>query len=706
MSQFRNLSSESKMLWGLKEYFASGLFEDAKAPMLKRMARAVKRHLENSDVSEYSQSPLYPCGNADIWRASENLIAFNYSFSISFNQDSFNDLCEKESNEDFQNILLNIKDELKSIAANPLSSKFAIGGAGYTHSIIDYERILEDGLLRYRERIAQKLGATDSVDAESFYSPLLEVMDAIIAYHGRCLEHLRQVYANQPSPDLGKLIKALEHAPLKPASNFYEAILSVNFMFYLDGADSIGRFDIYMRRFYDSGKEAPRLLKAFWENMDARNGWHMILGGTDPKGSSYSDFTALCLTTMKGMRRPNCGVKVNKNMADEIWDAAFDALESGCGNPAFYNEELYLENIPEHTGVSGDDIYSFAFGGCTELMFNGRSNVGSIDGGVNILSVLEESIRVHLKEAAGYEEFASYFKNDLCSNINAALDEINLNQQHKAVHKPQIIRTLFVEDCIDRGAEFNSGGARYNGSVVNFAGLANVVNSLFTIKKFFEGVLNISGDEFLNMLENNFSEHEKELLIIRRFEKFGNNSKEINLMAQELSTLIFSEVLKRKCWRGNGFFLPSCIMFVTYAALGANIGATPDGRLASSPIADSVGPMQGTDRDGPTSMLSSTAFLPQSKGIGTLVLNLRLDKKLFKSPGTRKKVKELILSYFNLGGMQLQINVIDSDALRKAIDSPEKYDNLIVRIGGYSEYFNRLSDDLKKEVLQRTEHSI
>jgi formate C-acetyltransferase len=147
-------------------------------------------------------------------------------------------------------------------------------------------------------------------------------------------------------------------------------------------------------------------------------------------------------------------------------------------------------------------------------------------------------------------------------------------------------------------------------------------------------------------------------------------------------------------------------MFVTYASEGKNIQATPDGRLACSPVADSCGPMQGTDLDGPTSMLKSAALLPHSKGLGTMVLNLRVRPEMVREPQLREKFKHLLQSYFAMGGLQVQVTVMDAETLKKALEHPEEYGNLVIRIGGYTEYFNRLSKELQLEVVKRSENGM
>jgi len=145
-------------------------------------------------------------------------------------------------------------------------------------------------------------------------------------------------------------------------------------------------------------------------------------------------------------------------------------------------------------------------------------------------------------------------------------------------------------------------------------------------------------------------------------------------------------------------------MFVTYADAGVLVGVTPDGRLAGSPLADSAGPVQGRDRNGPTAMLRSVAAIPHHLAPGTLVVNARFTRDFFSTDAGRSKLRDLVRTYFDMGGMQLQINVVDQKVLRDAIAHPERHQDLIVRVGGYSEYFNRLSPALKQTVLERIEH--
>ena len=144
------------------------------------------------------------------------------------------------------------------------------------------------------------------------------------------------------------------------------------------------------------------------------------------------------------------------------------------------------------------------------------------------------------------------------------------------------------------------------------------------------------------------------------------------------------------------------IMFTTYAAEGTKVGATPDGRRAGEPLADSIGPVTGRDRNGPTAMLRSVTRLPLHLATGTPVLNIRFAKRMFSSQEGRRAIRDLITTYFEMGGMQIQLTIVDREILEDAIVHPELHEDLIVRVGGFSAYFNSLSPALQQAILERT----
>jgi formate C-acetyltransferase len=214
-----------------------------------------------------------------------------------------------------------------------------------------------------------------------------------------------------------------------------------------------------------------------------------------------------------------------------------------------------------------------------------------------------------------------------------------------------------------------------------------------------------TGAELIKILHQNYEGEEIFRRRLERCPRFGNDDLRADEIATDIAEFVFREFLRYAPWRG-GKFLASCLMFVTYADAGVPVDATPDGRSAGSPLADSAGPFQGRDRNGPTAMLKSVAGIPHYLAPGTLVVNARFTKDFFATEAGRVKLRNLIRTYFDMGGMQIQINVVDQEVLRDAMEHPERHQDLIVRVGGYSEYFNRLSPALRKTVLERTEHWI
>lgn len=713
-------SPNPKVLRDLREFFASGYFEEPDASPMRRWSRAIRRRLENRTLPPYNGEILYPCGPAHV--GGENRVVMpNYSYTYSYNESALIGLLsnateeEKETLAALQAHMRDLRERL-----NVIKTPHTVGGRGYTHSIPNYGRVLREGLSGYARRIAEKLDLArrrQDIERVDFYLGLRDVLAGIKCWHRRILEFLREVPVDNPVAEARRrrLVAAYERVPFHPARSFFEAVLAYNFVYYLDDCDNPGRVDQELFPYYErdlaAGRtthdEAVSLIRCLWENCDANNGWSAGIGGTTSTGEpAYNDLTVACLEAAHKIRRPNLQLHVRRDMPQEIWDAALDTIATGCGLPALYNEEEFLRALREaHLGIREEDLGWYNGGGCTETMIHGCSNVGSLDAGINLPLILVQTLNEHLATAVSFDELVAAYKEDVAKAVREIVDDVNADQEVKALLRPQPMRSLLIDDCIDNGREFNAGGARYNWSVINVAGLANVIDSLSALREVVFERREKTGAEFLEILRRNYEGEEAFRRRLSRCPRYGNDDPRADDIAADIAEFVFREFLRYAPWRG-GKFLPSCLMFVTYADAGVPVGATPDGRLAGEPLADSAGPYQGRDRNGPTAMLKSVASIPHRLAPGTLVVNARFTKEFFTTEVGRMKLQHLIRTYFDLGGMQLQINVVDQAVLRDAIEHPERHGDLIVRVGGYSEYFNRLSPKLKMTVLERTEHGI
>ena len=711
---------DPRILADLGEYLAAGYFEMPEASEVRRLSRGLRRHLEQVPPGS-PEGPLYPSGPNPIWPAGQ-AVTFHYSAGLSFNVAALRQLRDAADDAEVKSTLSAVEGIAQSHyrIGSEIPPEYHLGGGGYTHSIPHFGRIAREGLNGYADRIASHLAearqAGEGAKIE-FYESMEDILAGIRSLHARSLQSIDRLQSQ--GPEVTKLRSALGRVPFQPATTFYDAIVCANFIYYLDGCDSMGRIDQDLAEYYErdlvgqrghaplmTEDEGVGLVRCLWENIDANSGWNVAIGGTTPEGApAYNALTDACLQAARGIRRPNLALRVRKDTPDRVLDLALEAIASGCGIPALYNEEAYLEALgASDLGLTKDDLPDFAFGGCTETMLHGRSNVGSLDAGINLLQVFEGSLDRHLMSADGFQDLFDGYVLDLRTAIRELADGVNRDQRLKSEHKPQPIRSLLIDDCIDEGEEYNSGGARYNWSVINVGGLANVIDSLSAIRELIYDRHEVTDAELTVALKENFDGHDHLKSRLESCPRFGNDHGPTDRLAANLSESIFGEFRKHTPWRG-GRFLPGCLMFVTFAGAGEHVGATPDGRLAGSPIADSAGPVQGRDRTGPTAMLRSVTRIKHLMAPGTLVVNARFTKSMFESREGRAKLKDLIRTYFDLGGMQIQINVVDQAVLQEALEHPERHEDLIVRIGGYSEYFNRLTPALKQAVLERTEHS-
>ncbi len=554
-------------------------------------------------------------------------------------------------------------------------TEHTVSGNMYTHSMPNYERILKEGLLSYVPRI-EKIKDTDMRDG------LLHVIEGIRIYIDRCVNYLESVKADK------RLIEALKKVPLYPAENIYEAVVSWNFVLYLDNCDNLGCVASGLYPYFN-GEDIVDLLKNLYDNLDVNDGYSMALG------TDYNPLTIQCLEASKGKRRPMIELLVNENTPDEIWDKAFEVIKTNNGQPAFYNEDVIMRGLKnKFPTIKDEDLKKFCGGGCTETMLAGLSNVGSVDAGINLLLILENIIYQKLMISNSFNEFYDYYINEVQEIVNTVTAGISKSQKDRAKYNPLPMRTLLIDDCIDSGLDYNNGGARYKWSIINFAGMINVIDSMLVIRDCVFADKTIEASKLVEFMK---SADAKFLKKARNHKNsFGNDNEDVDAFANKLSTDIFSMLDDKKPYLGEGF-LPASIQFRSQAEAGSIIKATPDGRTDFAPLCDSLAAIFGKDTKGAAALLKSVTALDLKRALGIPVLNFNINPDF-----ENNNLKALIQGYMKLGGIQMQITCISPKMLQEAYENPDLHKNIVVRVGGYSEYFSRLSDDLKKMIIDRT----
>ena len=657
----------SDLFFSINEPFAAGLFELEGDSPIPRYSNALKRFWEYAKLPPYQGGMLYPTGKCIFHFDSSVAVQPHYANTTQIN---FPLLRKKDAD------ACKLMEAEFELVVKFNDSPHTVGGMGWTHSFPNYARILSEGLHQYEKRV-------DALPEGDLRRGMQIVLEGIRIYHERCIEHLKSV--NAPK----ELICALEKMPYEPPQNIYEALVSLNFIYYVDGCDDIGPLDRILLPYY-RGEDIVLLLREFFGNVDSNNGWSGTLG------PDYNEITRACIRAIHNGRRPNLQLLVTRDMPDWVWEESVGSLSTSCGQPAMYNLELYKETfrklIPE---VSEEDLSHIAFGGCTETMLEGMSAVGSDDAGINVALIFSDYMRSSLSLHTSYEDFYSGLVVYLRKEIAHTLDRLNEYRRTRALYRPSVVRTLLVEDCLDTLTEFQAGGARYVYSCVNIAGVINVIDSLNVIRELIYEKAKYTPEAFLFLMD---ARDPQFLDDAKKCRSYGNDDDVADSVGTALVSDLADAFNQRACYP-RGKFYPVSNQFTTYIHAGKIIPATPDGRAAHDPLCDSLGAIHGNDYKGATAMLNSVSKLGLTKIIGTPITNIRISKKHLPI-----LLKPLVTAFFENGGMQLQVSCLSREEILDAIAHPEKHSSLVVRVGGFSEYFTRLSPELQQTILERTEH--
>lgn len=656
-----------ELFLSLGEPFAAGLFEYETASPVLRYSNALARFWEAAPLAPYEGGMLYPAGVNPFNGPHGYAVRPHYANTSWIDQPAL-----RQKSEEGYRIMMAEDDKTVKFHDCP----HTVGGMGWTHSFPNYKRVLDEGLLAYRRRV-------EAMEEGDFKRGMFVLLDGIDIYHARCLALLREAGAPE------KLIAALERVPHHPAEDIYEALVCLNFIYYVDGCDDIGPLDRLLAP-YHKGEDVTDLIREYFRHVDENDGWSGTLG------PEYNEITRMCIRVIHNGRRPNLQLLVTPEMPDWVWEECAASLSTGCGQPALYHCERFLSRLralmPE---IPEEDLSHMAFGGCTETMLEGMSNVGSDDAGINVALIFSDYMRACLAVCPTFEEFWAGLVAALRREIAKVLDRLNEYRRTRALYRPDLVRTLLVEDCLDTATEFHAGGARWNWSVINLAGTVNVIDSLNAIRTLVYEERKYTGEEFLALLDAGDPAF---LARCRTAPAYGADDDRADLVGRDLFDVLTDALSQRECYPKGKFYAVSN-QFTTYVHAGRAIPATPDGRAAGAPLCDSLGAIHGNDKKGPTAMLRSVSKLPLEKIIGTPITNIRIAKNHLE-----KVLKPLTTAFFAEGGMQLQVSCLSREEMLDAQKHPERHRSLVVRVGGFSEYFNRLDPAMQQTVIDRTEH--
>jgi formate C-acetyltransferase len=505
-----------------------------------------------------------------------------------------------------------------------------------------------------------------------------------------------------------------------------------------------GRLDQHLLPFYRKGLEdgtlteekARELLQAFWVKFNNHPSPPKI-GVTAQESNTYTDFalinlggvtsdgddavnelTYLILDVIEEMRilQPSSMIQVSRKNPDRFILRALDIIKTGFGQPSVFNTDAIVAELVRQ----GKDIVDARRGGASGCVESGAFGTEAyiLTGYFNLTKVLEVTLHNGRDPRTGKKvglstgdprTFRSF--DDLMEAYHRQLDYFldikirgnNIIERINAQYLPAPFLSLFIDDCIANGRDYNAGGARYNTSYIQGVGLGSITDNLTSLKYHVFDKKDVSLQEMLEAMEHNFEGYDElRHQLIYMTPKFGNDDDYADEHAREVFEMFFKAVDGYPTSRG-GTFRINLLPTTSHVYFGSVIGAMPDGRKAGEPLSEGISPVQGADREGPTAVIKSVAKIDHLRTGGTL-LNQKFSPDFFKDRDAKKKLTALIRSYFRMDGHHIQFNVVRAGTLRDAQKHPEKYQDLIVRVAGYSDYFNDLGTDLQNEIIRRTEH--
>lgn len=628
------------------------------------------------------------------------------------------------------------------------------------HTVLGY-KMFHLGFLDLKKEITDAVAALDFRNDPQAYERAEELKameiacDAIIMYAGRHADALdalaTEVKDKKRREELNRMADVCRRVPAHAPETFHEILqhywfIHLGVVTELNPWDSFnpGRLDQHLWPVYKKGldegsitlEEAYELLGCFWvkfnnhpsppkmgvtaQESNTYTDFCLInLGGVKPDGTdAVNPMTFILLDVIQEMRllQPSSMVQVSRNNPDSFVHKALDIIKTGFGQPSVFNTEAIIQELLAQ-GKSITDARNGGASGCVETGAFGTECYW-LTGYFNLVKILEVTLNngfdprtgVQLGPQTGdpssfgtFDEFMLAYREQINFFADIKVRGNNVIEKTFAIHLPVPFLSLLLEDCIANGKDYNAGGARYNTTYIQGVGLGSITDILTSIRFNIYDRKRFKWTGMLTALKNNFEgSEEMQYEMIYHTPKYGNDDDYADAQAVAVFDMFHDAVTGRPTPRG-GIHRINMLPTTSHVYFGNVTGATPDGRKAGVPLSEGISPFQGVDNQGPTAVMKSASKLDHLRTGGTL-LNQKFSPEFFEDEESYPKLTALIRSYFSLDGHHVQFNVVSADTLREAQKHPELYRDLIVRVAGYSDYFNDLGEDLQNEIIRRTEY--
>ena len=626
------------------------------------------------------------------------------------------------------------------------------------HTSLD-GKVYKYGVLVLKERIADELASLDfmndpeATDKQEELTAMSVSCDAAILFAERHADLAEEMALTEKDPkriaELHKIAQVCRWVPAHAPRSYWEAIQMYWFVHLgtiteLNGWDAMnpGHFDQHLAPFYQketeagtlSRDEAKELMSCFFIKVNNHTAPPKV-GITAKESGTYNDFTNLNIGGIKGdgsdgvsevsyimletieelhILQPGSAIHISTRTPERFLRTGCKVIRKGHGYPSVFNPDVYVQELMRQ-GKSLLDAREGGCSGCIEVGAFGKEAY-VLTGYLNVPKILEVTLHNGIDPVSGrrvgletgdpcsfntYDDLYAAFIKQLHYFVDMKVRVSNYIDRMFAKYAPAPFLSLFIDDCISKGKDYYNCGPRYNTTYIQCTGLGTITDSLSALKKHvFENRL-VTMNEMLNAIDANFENQEPlRLLILNRTPFFGNDDDYADSIAVNVFNDLYDAIEGKPNTKGECFHL-NMLSTTCHVYFGKVMGATPNGRLAGRAISDGTSPSHGADTHGPSSVIKSLGKLDQVKSGGTL-LNQRFMPAMLKREEDIIKLCALIRTYFSLGGHHIQFNIVDTETLHAAQQRPEEYRDLLVRVAGYSDYFNDMNADLQADVIART----
>ena len=628
------------------------------------------------------------------------------------------------------------------------------------HTAMD-GKMYHSGLLDVKKRIQERIDSLDYIydpeatDKQQELEAMAISCDAAILFAERHAELAEKMAMEeqdaQRKKELMKIADVCHWVPAHAPRDLWEAIQMYWFVHLgtvteLNGWDSMnpGHIDQHLWPFYQKGmaegtltrNDAKELLSCLWikfnnqpappkvgvtalESGTYNDFTNINIGGVDRDGhSATNELSYIILEIQEELHelQPGLSIHIAENTPDDFLMAGLRVIRQGHGYPSIFNPDTYVREMTR-AGKTIEDAREGGCSGCIEVGAFGKEAY-LLTGYLNTPKILEITLNNGIDPETGkklgletgdprkfntFEEIYDAWHKQMVYFVNLKLSVNNYIERMFSLYAPATFLSLYIDDCIEKGRDYYSGGARYNTTYIQCTGLGTITDCFTALKKHIFEDKRYTMDQLLEACKNNWGEAEIMRQYIRNHTPFFGNDDEY---ADSIAVRVYEDLVKaiegRPNTRGGQTHL-NMLSTTCHNYFGSVCGATPNGRFAHFAISDGTSPAHGSDSHGPTAVVKSLGKLDQTKSGGTL-LNVRFVPNLMRREQDMQKVGSLIRTYFKFGGHHIQFNIVDTDTLLDAQQHPDNYRDLLVRVAGYSDYFNDMTLQLQNEIIARTEN--